>query len=146
MPDIEDQIRRAREDGLFNNLRGKGKPLRLDQNPHEDPDWSLAYQMLRSSGYSLPWIEELREIEADLEEAHIALKNCWARLKTSLDEGALHGHEHQEWERAQAIFREDVKHLNQRIGDYNLRVPYERFQRRMIKTEDEIIALAEDQS
>ena len=75
MPDIEDRIRRAQEEGLFDNLSGKGKPFRLDQNPHEDPDWSLAYHMLRSSGYTLPWIEELREIESELGKVREAIND-----------------------------------------------------------------------
>ena len=66
MPNIEEQIRRAQEGGQFDDLPGKGKPLRLDENPHEDPEWRLAHQILRNGGFSLPWIEMWREIEAEL--------------------------------------------------------------------------------
>ena len=143
MPDIEDQIRRAQEEGLFDDLSGKGKPLRLDQNPHEDPDWSLAYHMLRSSGYSLPWIEELREIELELEIARKALNDAWRWRSTTLKKASPDKQVHWECERAQARFRDDIGRLNQRINDYNLSVPSERFQRGLISTEEELKALIE---
>ncbi|MEA3440806.1 MAG: DUF1992 domain-containing protein [Chloroflexota bacterium] len=65
MTGIEEHIRRAMEEGKFDDLPGKGKPLRLDHNPHEDPQWRTAYRMLRNSGFTLPWIE------ADLLTTHI---------------------------------------------------------------------------
>ena len=65
-------------DGKFDNLPGKGKPLHLDEtNPHADPEWELAYRMLKESGYSLPWIETIREIEKDIEAARRDLQRAW---------------------------------------------------------------------
>ena len=69
MPNAEEQIRRAIEEGKFDNLPGKGKPLHLDQNPFEDPDWRLANHVLKTSGFSLPWIEKRNEIEALIQTA-----------------------------------------------------------------------------
>jgi hypothetical protein len=76
MPDTDEQIRRAMQEGQFEDLPGQGRPLQLDEDPFEDPDWRLAHHMLRSAGYSLPWIETRREIEADLAAARLALKAC----------------------------------------------------------------------
>jgi len=144
MPDIEDQIRRAQEEGLFDDLNGKGKPLRLDQNPHEDPDWRLAYHVLRSSGYSLPWIEELREIESELEKVRQSLANAWEWRCVAMEKPRSDNQVQREWERAQVRFRDDITRLNQRINDYNLTVPSERFQRHLINSDDEIDALTKD--
>jgi len=58
VPNAEEQIRRAIEEGKFDNLPGKGKPLNLEQNPFEDPEWRLANHVLITSGFSLPWIEK----------------------------------------------------------------------------------------
>ena len=54
---IEEIIRQAMQEGKFDDLPGKGKPLNLDQNPHQDPDWRVAHHLLKSAGFSLPWIE-----------------------------------------------------------------------------------------
>ena len=129
MPDIEEQIRRAQEEGQFEDLPGKGKPLRLDENPHEDPGWRLAFHLLRESGFSLPWIEVLREIEADLESTRASLKDAWAWHESALAQGEAHERVQAEWRRTQADFQEQIERLNQRIADYNLNVPSEHFQR-----------------
>ncbi len=35
---IDQIIQQAIQDGAFENLPGKGKPLNLDDNPHVDPE------------------------------------------------------------------------------------------------------------
>ena len=47
MPDlsIEEIIRRAIQEGKFDDLPGKGEPLQLDDNPHEDPEWRAAHHI-----------------------------------------------------------------------------------------------------
>ena len=58
MPNIDEHIRKAQQEGKFDDLPGKGKPLKLEDDPHADPAWQLAFRMLKEAGYSLPWIEE----------------------------------------------------------------------------------------
>jgi hypothetical protein len=47
---IESIIRRAIEEGVFDNLRGKGKPHNLNENPLVEPEWCLAFSMLQNEG------------------------------------------------------------------------------------------------
>ena len=47
---IEEQLRKAREDGKFDNLRGHGQPLPNDDNPFEDPAWQMANDVLKKNG------------------------------------------------------------------------------------------------
>ena len=56
----------------------KGSPCTW-MNPTRiaDPEWELAYRMLKESGYSLPWIETIREIEKDIEAAREDLQIAW---------------------------------------------------------------------
>ena len=78
MPNIEEHLRKAMAEGKFDNLPGKGKPLIMDEiNPHADPAWELAYRMLKESGYSLPWIETIKEIETDIEAARRDMQRAW---------------------------------------------------------------------
>ncbi len=69
MKDIDDAIQKAMQAGQFDDLPGKGKPLNLDENPFADPEWELAQHVLKSSGYTLPWIETRQQIERELEAA-----------------------------------------------------------------------------
>lgn len=125
---VEEQIRRAMEEGAFDNLPGKGKPLHLDDNPFADPEWRLAYHVLQSSGYSLPWIEARREIEAALQEARQALRRSWEWHQTQLAAGQPAAWVDAEWQRARVAFRDQAEELNRRIRSYNLQVPADRFQ------------------
>ena len=135
MSNIEEHIRKAMEEGQFDNLPGKGKPLQLQENPHEDPEWRLAYKMLKDGGFSLPWIETRREIEEALERALADLGRSWARRQ---DELARSQPYQPEWERAVQAFRLRAADLNRSIQDYNLKIPNAQFFRVKINADKEI--------
>lgn len=132
---IEEKIRAAMEAGQFDDLIGRGKPLRLEENPHEPEAWRMAHKLLHDQGFTLPWIAERKEIEEAMEEALRALRrsyrethrverpDVWARL---------------EWRRAAEAFAEAARKLNQRIHDYNLSVPNPIFHRSLVNAEKEI--------
>lgn len=135
---IDEIIQRAIEEGKFDDLPGKGEPLHLDENPYLDPAWRAAYHLLKSSGYTLPWIETLREIESDLESARLNLARTWTWWSAARENQAGAQDAEAEWERAVSSFREQVQELNRRIRDYNLVTPSAQFQRRMIDVDREI--------
>ncbi len=138
MPNIEEHLRKAMAEGKFDNLPGKGQPLHLDDpNPHADPEWELAYRMLKEAGYSLPWIETLREIETDLEAARHDLQLAWEQARPG--EAQLQpAHVSVNWERSQLIFKDKLTELNKCIRDFNLQVPNSRFQRPILNSEREM--------
>lgn len=138
MSDIDENIRRTIESGQFVDLPGKGKPLNLDDDAWVDSGWRLAYHLLKSAGYTLPWIELLKGIDADIETARMELRRAWHYRTASLAEDAPAAGVDAEWQRAQQAFREQVEQLNQRICDHNLQAPSEKFQRRLLNSEAEI--------
>ena len=140
--DIEDQIQRAIQEGKFADLPGKGKPLRLEDDPHADPEWRLAYHLLRSSGYSLPWLELRQELETETAAALQALRRAWDWRVESLSQGKPAGQVEAEWKRASDAFRDQAAGLNKRIFDYNLKVPSDRFHMRKVDPQAEIERLA----
>jgi DnaJ homolog subfamily C member 28 len=135
MPNTDDQIKRAMEEGQFEDLPGKGHPLKLDEDPFEDPEWRLAHHILRSGGYSLPWIEKRREIEAGLEAARRNLSLAWERRQE--------GGRAARWERAQSAFRQAIAELNKKIFNYNLEVPSMQLQMMPVDAEGEIKRIVE---
>lgn len=141
MPNIEEHIRKAIEDGKFDDLPGRGKPLRLDENPLEDEDWRLAFHILREGGFSLPWIEAIREIEGEIEQARAALHRTWEWRTVALSQNQPYERVQVEWQRAVDIFNEKITQLNKRIRDYNLQAPAGRFQRPVLDLEREIKTL-----
>lgn len=121
------------EEGAFDNLPGKGKPIDLSENPFEDPDLRTVHRLLRDAGFAPAFIEERKNIDATLEREQTTLARAWnLRQRASQTYGAA------SWQRAQVAFREQVSELNQRIRLHNLKVPAAAFQRKLIDAELEI--------
>lgn len=129
----EKRLREAIERGEFDNLPGKGEPVDLQENPFEDPDLRVVHRLLRNAGFAPAWIEERKDIDAELETAGIKLTRAWelfgAKGKTPSEA---------EWERTVRDFREKAAELNQRIKIYNLKAPAPVFHRRHIDVEKAI--------
>jgi DnaJ family protein C protein 28 len=118
-------IEEAMRKGQFDDLPGKGKPLNLEPNPHEDPEKRLAHKVLHDAGYKLPWIDERNEIEAEI-------KNMQAALARSYDEyraAPTAPDARSAWDAATQKFRARAAEINKRIDIYNLNVPSQVFQR-----------------
>lgn len=94
------RIEEAMAEGAFENLDGAGEPLDLNENPYEDPSLRMAHRILRNNGFAPAWIEEGRDIDAEVRY----LKANFERL------GAT--------ER-----KHRVDFLNRRIAAYNLKTP-----------------------
>jgi DnaJ family protein C protein 28 len=145
MPNIEELIQRAIQEGKFSDLPGKGQPLRLEDNPHADPNWQLAYHLLKENGFTLPWLELRQELEKEIEAARRSLKQAWewrqsAQLEkppvdrprqTTTDSEA-------EFQCALRVFAGQIARLNQRIFAYNLQTPADRFQMLKLNLEQDI--------
>ena len=111
---IDRRIAQAQEDGLFDNLPGQGKPLKLDDDalvPEED---RIGYRMLKSNGFAPPWIEARQEIEEQRAQlaAWLAEANQrWAHLDER-GRAAL-----------QVAYRRKLDELQRKILNFNLKVP-----------------------
>jgi DnaJ family protein C protein 28 len=138
MPNVEELLRKAIEEGKFDNLPGKGKPLHIDENPNADPDWELAYHLIKESGFTLPWIITIREIETDIEKVHKDLQRAWKWRMIYLSAEVPDEKASAEWVRALEAFNIKLPALNQRIREYNLEVPNVRFQRPTLNFEQEV--------
>lgn len=138
MSNIEEHIRRAMQEGKFDDLPGKGKPLNLEDNPLEDPEWRSAYRILRNGGFTLPWIEMRQEIEEDIERARAALNCAWEWRQAALAQNQPIVQLQDEWERSVEAFRLRIQEINGRISAYNLQAPGDRFQRMKLDADREV--------
>jgi hypothetical protein len=55
-------MKKAMEQGEFDNLEGTGKPLDLEDNPFEPGELHMAHKILKDNGYAPYWIELNKEI------------------------------------------------------------------------------------
>ena len=129
----ERQLREAIENGEFDDLPGKGEPIDLKENPFEDPDLRTVHRLLRNAGFAPAWIEERKDIDAQVEAARTKLSRAWALFgkggKSPSDP---------DWDRNVKEFRDNIAELNQRTRIYNLKAPAAVFHRRHIDA-DQII-------
>jgi DnaJ family protein C protein 28 len=139
MADIEEHIRKAIDEGKFENLPGQGKPLKLEDNSLEDPEWRLAYHVLREGGFSLPWIEMRREIDEEIETSRQALRRAWEwRQETLVERKWAYTLVEEEWRRVVKTFEQKIDKINKRILDYNLQTPAQSLQLMNLRLSDEI--------
>lgn len=134
---VEEQIHKAMQEGKFENLPGKGRPLHLEQNPFADPEWRLAYYVLHNAGYSLPWVETSRELRAEVERFRWDLRRAW--------EGESMREPQSQWlakRRLRERFEERAGRLNRRILSFNLEAPLPTFHLALFKFEEELDRLA----
>jgi DnaJ family protein C protein 28 len=143
MSNIEDHIHQAMQDGKFDDLPGKGKPLNLDDNPLADPEWRMAHHMLRSSGFTLPWIEKRQEIDAGLEQARQDLQRAWDWHSQAARKGLPPAQAEREWQRALERFQAQVAEINKKLFSYNLEVPSGQFQRLPVSFKHEVETLTQ---
>lgn len=134
---VDQKIREAMEQGEFDNLAGTGRPVDLNENPYEDPDWRTAHRILRNAGFAPAWIEERKDIDAELETARISQARNWGILSNARDTQHLST---RAGAMGQAVesFRTKVAELNRHIDGWNLKAPAAGFQRNRIDVDREI--------
>ncbi len=146
---VEQRIQEAMRRGDFDNLPGKGKPLRLERNPFVDPSVELANHLLASHGFVPQWIEERKLILAEIEEARARLHRAWHWYMRRVE--VLNGRDQDDpevveermwterrWQEYMSEFEAAVVEINRRIDTYNLMVPLVRFQMFRIRIGDEL--------
>jgi hypothetical protein len=111
----ERKIREAMEEGSFDDLAGKGRPLDLEEDPYVDPSLRMAHRLLRNNGFAPAWIEEAR----DLQQAIETLRRDIVRTLAGLDMDQRR--------RAAGRFRERIEEINRRIFSHNLKTPSTQF-------------------
>jgi DnaJ homolog subfamily C member 28 len=137
---IDKKIREAMERGEFDNLTGKGEPIDLSENPYEDPDWRTAHRMLRNAGFAPTWIEERKDIDAELAVERSNLARVW-RIRQNARHTEYESSAAFRWQKALETFRDKADQLNRRINAWNLKAPAVAFQRKRIDVEAEIKSL-----
>lgn len=139
---IEELIKKAIEEGKFQDLPGQGKPLNLDENPFEDPGWRLANKILKDNGFSPAWIETRKEIEAEVADARRAAELAWQGYQWA--GGPSAGIEDQtRWKMAKRKFMQRIQAVNKLIFKYNIQAPTIQVQIRSLDADEEIAKITQ---
>jgi len=138
---VEDQIRKARERGEFDNLEGAGKPIDLSENPFEPADMRMAFRILKNNDFTPFWIQLGKDIDADtakiwkeVEDFKRYSINFWNEKHVAIILNRF--------ENRKKLFylekRKQFEKLKKKILDYNLHCPTFRLGRPNIEIDDEM--------
>ncbi|NXB03618.1 DJC28 protein, partial [Cnemophilus loriae] len=132
---VEDLIQESMAKGDFDNLSGKGKPLRKFSNsPHIDPMTHNLNRILIDNGYQPEWIllqKEIRQTIERLRKSIVASRRKLGEPMTPLEQ--------KQWGRICEQFAEDIRKLNKRVDNFNLVVPILSRQMVHFSTDKEIL-------
>lgn len=137
---MDELYEQAVRDGLFDNLPGHGKPLKLFKNPYA-PGTELAYQLLKDNNYTLPWIAERNEVTAAIDALRSEVRRVWLRYQTEYR--AARGETIRKslalgWNGYQERWHEHIAELNRLITNLNLKMPGERLEIMKLTLEGEL--------
>jgi DnaJ family protein C protein 28 len=139
---IEEQI--AKID--WSTVQGKGKPLNLDRNPYADPGDELAHGLLKNAGFTLPWIEDSKKIDADVAAVRVKLARAHAGYLEARDAEMCSGHQWIEgaWLAAVREFRQEATRINREIRDFNLKAPSAHLHKFALRIDEELAPYGAD--
>lgn len=103
---VEQRVWHAMEEGQFENLPGKGKPLDLDTNPHADPAEDTLYRILNKNGCAPEWVELNKEIRNRIASWRLALR------RTSM---CKDGGDDSKWLEASEALKLQLRDLNNKV-------------------------------
>lgn len=123
---IDDLIQDGKEKGVFDNLRGKGKPLNLSKNPFA-ADMAFANELMKENDIPPTWIQERNGILQDTEalRAEIVRQWEWHQREMEAVSVADRGRVTISWDDYCLKWIEQMAALNKRIVSYNLKRPLE---------------------
>ncbi len=138
---VSQAIEEAMRQGDFDNLPGRGKPLKLDRDPFVPEGAELAYGLMKNNDLVPGWIgarnELLREIErwrsrTRATAARFAAEQ--ARATTPAAQEALRSR----WLAQRETLRAEADAYNRRIRDLNLQQPIRTMELFMLRLDDEL--------
>ncbi|MBZ0285097.1 MAG: DUF1992 domain-containing protein [Anaerolineae bacterium] len=135
---IDRSIRKAIEEGEFNNLPGEGKPLNLNDDPHTPDEMKLAYKILRENDLAPDWIVQGKDLTAKYDKLLEDIRRAVRAYKRTQTTPAEMANGETAWQSAQKRLSAEVEKLNREILTYNLKVPQGVTHRPIINLQREI--------
>jgi hypothetical protein len=111
----ERKIKEAMDEGVFDNLLGKGKPLIIEDDSHTPAHLRSAHRIMRNAGVAPEWILLEKEIAATKADA----QNIYELAKSRTASGNFGG-----IDSLREDYRRTMKEANDMILKYNITMPF----------------------
>lgn len=138
---VEEQIRKARERGDFDNLEGAGKPVDLTENPYEPLELRMVNRILKNNDFTPFWIQLGKDIDAETDRLWKEVEDFKKYTRNFVSEKHV-SQTIKRYEKRKALFyfekRLQLEKIKKKVIDYNLHCPTFRLGRANIEVDDEM--------
>ena len=136
---ITEQLDEAAANGAFENLPGKGQPLRLDRFPNEPDDMRMANKLLKDNNLSPSWIGDRKELLAEIESLRTEMERRWEQTCAGVQAaGSEREAFARSWRRSVRDWEARVDKLNRRIVSLNISLPIWRMELHRLRLDEEL--------
>lgn len=136
---ITEQLDEAAANGAFENLPGKGRPLRLNEHPNEPADMRMANKLLKDNGLTPTWIGDRKELLAEIDALRTEMERRWELMRTSAEaSGSEREAFARSWRRSVRDWEARVVELNKRIVSLNIGLPIWRMELHRLRLDEEL--------
>ena len=136
---ITEQLDEAAANGAFENLPGKGQPLRLNEHPNEPADMRMANKLLKDNNLTPTWIGDRKELLAEIETLRGEMQRQWdltcAGTEASGDDNEAFT---RAWHRSLRQWEARIVELNRRIVSLNITLPIWRMELHRLRLDEEL--------
>lgn len=138
---VTQRIDEAMRNGEFENLAGRGKPMRLEKNPFVPEGHEMANAILKNNDMTPNWIADrkatLQSIETwrgEFDRIVAEASSAWVAASTDKRRVQIR----ERWERWIAHWQEEIIELNRRIETHNLTQPIKHLEIFKLRLDDEL--------
>lgn len=138
---VSQRIEEAMQNGAFDNLRNKGKPIDPAPDPYTPSDMQMANSLLRNNDLAPAWISERKAVLAAIDRFRARLgaictefREERSAVQTPLQRERLE----QAWQLQLEKWRTEIVELNRRIQNQNLSQPITFLEILKLRLDDEL--------
>jgi hypothetical protein len=138
---VSKRIEEAMRRGDFENLRGQGKPMRLEQEPFVPEEQQMANRILKNNDMTPNWIAERKEMLRALESWRAEFQRIVGEAQRAwgtASDDARRVQVRESWARWLARWEDEIVDLNRRIGTFNLKQPITHLEIFKLRLDDEL--------
>lgn len=138
---VGQRIDEATRNGAFDNLRGKGKPLNLQPNPHVPAGMEMAYSIMQNNNISPEWIGDRNAVLQRIADFRLRLAAAvvdYQQARQSASDVVERVAAMQDWQQQLPQVDAQMQEINRQIRIVNLKQPLIHLEIYVLRMDEEL--------